>query len=799
MTDALTDTVLLERLKGTDVFGLTLLLTRRPDVLAGVPPRDLADLAERLSQPRSLIYALRTLSLPCLQLAEAAQALGSGSTPADLAGFLAATDVADSDQHRANVDRVIDELVTVGVMSVGSDASIELAEGLCAVFTDPLGLGQPYRVLLEGQTVDAMRRIQGALGLPRGKKRAEALQSLLDFLTDPDNLVLLVASAPSDVLGYLIDLASDDSPEDLNGHDLKRYALRHKAVAWAEPRGLMIKVDYGYDIKLPTEVARVLRGPDYRAPFDPTSPPVPVHPVDAGRLEADSAVAATAFADRMLAVLDHAARTPIPLLKTGGVGTRELTKLAKATGAGELDVRMTLELADAAGLLDFASNGVAVSDAFRQWRDHDPGERLATMLGCWWQSGAALSATRDADGKALRALVSDHRCLDCLAARTAMFETLADLDGGTDRASMAEAAFWRRPTLHLAEQDAAEPFATQWREAQMLGVLADGALTALGRALLGADADAVREQARKLLPASADQASFGSDLTAFVAGAPSARVSAILDSAADREGRGAAATWRFSAASVRRALDEGTTGEALLDALTQLATVELPQPLRYLIADVARRHGHLRLTSVTSCICSDDEALLAEVSVERKLSKLGLRLLAPTVLASDAPVSEVMKALRAAGYFPVSADGTGNVVQLAGRRRGGRFDEQSPEPEAWSEPTRPAAPEQNRPDPRAIATALVRVGVAKPAALTATERRLIEAGATLSSAEIRQLAHAVDASTRVRISYQSATGAITDRAIVDLELVGGSVYAWCELRDDARVFTLSRIQSVVAL
>jgi len=284
-----------------------------------------------------------------------------------------------------------------------------------------------------------------------------------------------------------------------------------------------------------------------------------------------------------------------------------------------------------------------------------------------------------------------------------------------------------------------------------------------------------------------------------VAGAPSARVSVILDSAADREGRGAAATWRFSAASVRRALDEGTTGEALLDALTQLATVELPQPLRYLIADVARRHGHLRLTSVTSCICSDDEALLAEVSVERKLSKLGLRLLAPTVLASDAPVSEVMKALRAAGYFPVSADGTGNVVQLAGRRRGGRFDEQSPEPEAWSEPTRPAAPEQNRPDPRAIATALVRVGVAKPAALTATERRLIEAGATLSSAEIRQLAHAVDASTRVRISYQSATGAITDRAIVDLELVGGSVYAWCELRDDARVFTLSRIQSVVAL
>ena len=65
-----------------------------------------------------------------------------------------------------------------------------------------------------------------------------------------------------------------------------------------------------------------------------------------------------------------------------------------------------------------------------------------------------------------------------------------------------------------------------WREAELLGVIADGTLTPLGRALRACTTEDLVTCASELLPRSADRATFGSDLTGFVVGAPSARVSA---------------------------------------------------------------------------------------------------------------------------------------------------------------------------------------------------------------------------------------------------------------------------------
>jgi hypothetical protein len=81
--------------------------------------------------------------------------------------------------------------------------------------------------------------------------------------------------------------------------------------------------------------------------------------------------------------------------------------------------------------------------------------------------------------------------------------------------------------------------------------------------------------------------------------------------------------------------------------------VSCPQPLRYLIRDVGRRHGELRLSAALSVIRSDDIARLAEAAVDRSLRHLGLRLVAPTVLTSRAPMDEAMAALRKAGYLPM--------------------------------------------------------------------------------------------------------------------------------------------------
>ena len=49
--------------------------------------------------------------------------------------------------------------------------------------------------------------------------------------------------------------------------------------------------------------------------------------------------------------------------------------------------------------------------------------------------------------------------------------------------------------------------------------------------------------------------------------------------------------WRFSPTSVRRAFDQGASGDELIRALAAVAGGRLPQPLTYLIRDVERRHG----------------------------------------------------------------------------------------------------------------------------------------------------------------------------------------------------------------
>ncbi|MGW3724666.1 WYL domain-containing protein, partial [Streptomyces sp. NPDC000851] len=67
----------------------------------------------------------------------------------------------------------------------------------------------------------------------------------------------------------------------------------------------------------------------------------------------------------------------------------------------------------------------------------------------------------------------------------------------------------------------------------------------------------------------------------------------------------------------------------------------------------------------------------------------------------------------------------------------------------------------------------------------------------LSLADVRQLAHAIDEGREVTIEYVAASGSRTVRTLSELELDAPYLYAWCHLRDDDRVFTLSRIHGVM--
>ena len=92
-------------------------------------------------------------------------------------------------------------------------------------------------------------------------------------------------------------------------------------------------------------------------------------------------------------------QAPLPLLKAGGVGVREVRRVAKETGCDEDETRLLLEICAVARLLawDEPSGGMVPTERFDRWRldEGRPG------CGCCCRPGGAWSARRCArsDGK----------------------------------------------------------------------------------------------------------------------------------------------------------------------------------------------------------------------------------------------------------------------------------------------------------------------------------------------------------------------------------------------------------------
>ena len=135
-----------------------------------------------------------------------------------------------------------------------------------------------------------------------------------------------------------------------------------------------------------------------------------------------------------------------------------------------------------------------------------------------------------------------------------------------------------------------------------------------------------------LLPEARSLLVLQSDLTAVVSGQPSAAAARLLAAAAVPEARGVATTWRFSRASVRSALDAGWTAEELTAELAAVTDRALPQPLEYLIADVARRHGAVRVRGAR-CVVTGSP-WIGPIFVRRPSS----RSVGPVVLPAASPM-----------------------------------------------------------------------------------------------------------------------------------------------------------------
>ena len=146
----------------------------------------------------------------------------------------------------------------------------------------------------------------------------------------------------------------------------------------------------------------------------------------------------------------------------------------------------------------------------------------------------------------------------------------------------------------------------------------------------------------KVLPEPIDHFLLQADLTVIVPGPLERELAEQLAAVANVESAGAAMVYRISEPSIRRALDTGRTAGELHALFARHSKTPVPQGLTYLIDDVARRHGQLRVGMAASFVRCEDPALLAQAVGAPAAEQLEMRLLAPTVAVSQAPISEVL-------------------------------------------------------------------------------------------------------------------------------------------------------------
>ena len=425
-----------------------------------------------------------------------------------------------------------------------------------------------------------------------------------------------------------------------------------------------------------------------------------------------------------------------------------------------------MELAAAAGLVaPGSSHGVLPTPAYDRWVARPAPERWTTLARAWlaaprWFARSAATGAH--------ALGPEAESPSAPALRRVVLRLAVTAGPGTvlDPADLGAALAWERPRLSRTPEAAVELSRDLWREASWLGYVALGAVSDFTPSLL-ADAP-VPEALAALFPEPVTDLVLQADLTAVAGGPLRHDVAADLRLLATQESRGAGAVYRFSADSVRRAMDAGWSAEDALGWLRAHASTPVPQPLEYLVGDVARRHGAVHVGPALSFVTGEDDAQLSTFLRHPQAAALGLRRLAPGVVVAAAEPDELLEALREAGLSPVAEDAHGRGLPA---------------------PPVPRAPATRLSTP----TAPPRTADVAAAVVAADQRA---ATATTAAAALDDLRAATRDGLPVRVTWVENDGRSTQRDLAPLDLSAGLVRAVDRTNAQIVTIALSRIAAV---
>ena len=717
---------LADELRARSDENLQELFTLRPDLLSPLPT-DITALAARASSAPSISRVLDTLNTWEIQVLETIAAL---SEPVTLDGLTA---IAGERARNPYEKFCTLALIYIDEAQIRILNSVRDALGPEPAGLGPIGLGDQSRW---------RKKIDDA---------PAAAKAMLDKLTwgPPRGTVT----------------------------DVKRPT---STVSWLLENQLLTPID-NHTVALPREVGIYLRGNRvHKEHFD-------IPPDYAGKALTQDDVDSAAIG-AVLEVLHHIeellhfwAGEPAAALRSGGIGVREIKRASDELGLDEKYLIFIAELAYISGFLALHNEEEFLpTSAFDIWRNKSLEERWVEIANNWLLTSRVAGLVGKSERGYIAPLGPEIDRSSIAHIKKLALSRYAEISPtAVDIAGLAERIKWERPRKAFGSH---HDF-VHWiaREAQWLGFSGRNALTSFGVALLGGQSNIGMHA---LLPKEIDYILIQADNTAIAPGPLQVELAREMSLIANIESKGGATVYRLSEHSIRRALDNGRSSEDIKRFLAKISKTPLPQPLDYMITDVGKRYGKLRVgISFSSYIRCEDEAQVAAILADKKLAHLQLRQLSNNVLMTEGDTHEAIDALVESGYFPALEDRDGALIA---RKHDKARAKSKPRPPRISSDLASPAEE--------LITAALRALRAGDKAAHHRKSTPIIAGTP--SETMSTLTLAIKSKATVTIGYADSDGGVSERIIEPIHLVGGILMAYDHGSDEVLRFSVSRISGV---
>ena len=724
-------------LRALDDAALISMFSHRPDLVTPVPP-DMASLAVRASSAPSLARAVDALNKWQLQVLEVCAILPEPFSEKDVTSLTEKSALF-----------VIPGLIERGLL-----------------YTDKDGLRTPT----------TLKEVLGNEIAGLGPASMSKLKlKKLDEVPAPSKKVL-------DAMVW--------GPPRGSITDIKKPSV---GVQWLLEEGFLIPFNQ-QTVVLPREVAIYLRGNTVHRELETSQPSVTGSKRDMRNVQLAAIANITTFLRWTEEVLNFWAQEPATALRSGGLGVRDLKELSLHLGVDESCTAFVAEVAYLSGLLTIdPDDKILPTHQFDIWLTQNASVKWQLLASAWLSTSRVSGLVGKEGSKNVAPLGPE---LDRSSAATTRRLTLALLQENSELAvdidSLFAAATWLAPAKRAGGLQK-DYILWAMREAEWLGITGQGVLSSYGADfLIGGDSTTVDTD----LPKAVDHILIQSDNTAIAPGPLEHEVAQELALIADVESRGGATVFRFSEGSIRRGLDHGRTGEEISKFLAKTSKTPMPQPLEYLIADVAKKHGKLRVGNTASFIRCEDSALITQILGDKRLDVLGLRKIAPEVLICGHDATEAMNILRSCGYLPAAEDSRGLLLSGPRIQRA----------QTKARPPRIIG-EYERPDEIQIEGALraLRTGEKSSRKQSTMRNIATEALGSLPRSTANETLELLSdylqnqPTKSLSIGYADNNGLVSHRIIDPLKLSAGSLVARDHATGEVQTFRIARITGVAAL